>query len=592
MAKSIPITDSKKLHSNFYSQKQNRRIANSELRAIHALDTETRNGDIFLIADSDGNYLDDINTKSVIKFLFRRKYENSWNFFYNLTYDAEVILKLLGAELIRYKKNGKLNFQYNGFKIKYIPDKCLTISKGHHSVIFYDIAQFYKSSLAVAYEKNIGEIPNQYKSMKNKRTQFSKSFYRDNRKMVRDYCIQDCKYTKKLSEHFVRIFFDVFGFYPQRWISSGYLAEKVLINNEIDIPKIEDFAQEIHEFAYRCYYGGRFEMIKRGFIGNAFIYDINSAYPYAITKIPDLRNGRWIKTRSIHKDAEIGFFKIQADVSDKKIICPFPFRKYDIFFPSGKFVTYCTLHELQSCEKGDSYKILESFQFIPDSKSYPYSKFIKELYKKRQILKKENSPMQLPIKIIINSIYGKFGQKKRGKIGSLFNPILFSFITGYTRAMLYRFVCKNNLENDTVAFATDSICTTRKININSDRLGEFSLDTKGDDCYFLQNGFYRINEKWKQRGFGSLKGREIEHLETFEKDEKLFYKFEIKRSGRLRSNIISGKIEDIGKIKVHTRQINLNADRKRLWLGELDGINRKHNESMPLSFNYFAKDEI
>ena len=53
--------------------------------------------------------------------------------------------------------------------------------------------------------------------------------------------------------------------------------------------------------AYRSYYGGRFEILKRGFIGKGYLYDINSAYPYALTQIPDLSKGKWIKQKRIHK---------------------------------------------------------------------------------------------------------------------------------------------------------------------------------------------------------------------------------------------------------------------------------------------------
>ena len=199
--------------------------------------------------------------------------------------------------------------------------------------------------------------------------------------------------------------------------------------------------------------------------------------------------------------------------------------------------------------------------------------------------------MQLPIKVIINSIYGKTGQVSH-RIGSLFNPVIFAFITGYSRAMLYQFMKKHKLENDIVAFATDSICTTKKVNMNSEKLGEFSLDAMGDDCYFLQNGFYRINDKWKQRGIGKLGSKEIEHLDTIQRDGKLYYSFKVNRVGRLRNSIITNDIANIGKFKVYEKQINLNADRKRMWMGQLDGINDKSNGSVPLSFNHFTLDQI
>ena len=106
--------------------------------------------------------------------------------------------------------------------------------------------------------------------------------------------------------------------------------------------------------------------------------------------------------------------------------------------------------------------------------------------------------------------------------------------------------------------------------------------------YVLQNGFYRFNDKWKQRGLGKLGTREIEHLDTFEKDGRLYYKFNILRNSRLRSSILQDKIRDIGKIKTRTREFNLNADRKRFWLGRINSINdKKLNDSLPLLLNYF-----
>jgi len=596
MAKPLPITDppSKKLPLYYYYQKQNRSPASSGLREIHALDTETRDGDIFLIADSDGEFEDKITPESVISFLFRRKYENAWNFFYNLTYDAEVILKLLGTELNNYKNSRELIFYHNEYKFTYIPDKCLRIRKKNHSVVFFDIAQFFnKIGLLKAYEQNIGKIPDVYEEMKNKRGQFSKTFYRKNTTKVRQYCIQDCIFTKQLSEYFIKLFYDMFSFYPRRWVSSGYLAEKVLINNGIDFPKVQDIPEQVCDFAWKSYFGGRFEMLQRGFIGKAYIYDINSAYPYAITKLPDLNNGDWYRTdERILDKSNVGFFKIKVGVDDLTLVAPFPFRKKNrILYPSGKFITHCTLQELLAYGNETSYTILDSYQFIPRGKKRPFRKFIHSLYQKRLELKKQNNPMQLPIKVIINSIYGKTGQVSH-RIGSLFNPVIFAFITGYSRAMLYQFMKKYKLENDIVAFATDSICTTKKVDVNSEKLGEFSLDSMGNDCYFLQNGFYRINGMWKQRGIGKLGSKEIEHLDTIQRDGKLFYSFKINRVGRLRNSIITNNIANIGKFKVYEKQINLNADNKRMWLGELNGINDKSNGSVPLSFNHFTVDQI
>jgi len=181
------------------------------------------------------------------------------------------------------------------------------------------------------------------------------------------------------------------------------------------------------------------------------------------------------------------------------------------------------------------------------------------------------------------------GQKVGRRIGNLFNPVIFAFITGYTRAQLINFVKQYNLEKDVVAFATDSVCVTRKVNVDSDELGGFALDKVAEDVYYLQNGFYRF-KKWKLRGLGKLGRKEIEHIDTIEKDGRLYYKYIVNRTKQLASAIIQNKISDIGKIKPETREVNLNGDDKRFWIGRLENINDgKMNNSMPLNPEYFPE---
>jgi len=593
MAESIPVTDTKNLAVLRTNVHQDRRLAKSDLRPIYALDTETDNGDIFLIADSESNFLDKITPESVIKWLFSKHYQGSWNFFYNIIFDAEVILKLLGDTLYSYKRSRKLSFKFDDYFIEYFPSKKLAIRKGHHSTVFFDIAQYYHDSLVNAYQNNIGKLDPKYLEIKQKRDSFSKWFFRDNKKLVIDYCIKDCKLTKELAEHWIKLFNLAFGFYPQRWISSGYLAEKVLINQNIPIPKFNEISYEIQDFAWNCYYGGRFEILKRGFIGTAYLYDINSAYPFVFSNIPDFTKGKWKKSKTLDQNALLGFYKIECDIPDCKYIPPFPFKSNDkLIFPSGKFQTFCTLNELKVCEK-KYYSILDSWQYFDENPFYPYKEFVESIYNKRLQLKNQNNPMQLPLKVILNSIYGKTAQRVKGRIGNLFCPIIASTITGTTRAMLYDFVIKHGIECETVSFATDSIITTKKIDADSDDLGDFALENSGSDVYVLQNGIYRFNGYWKKRGIGNLGSTQIEHIDTIEKDGKLYQILKILRSGRLRTSILSDDISAIGKFTTIERRVNLNADQKRLWFEKIRNVNdRKLIDSMPISLNHFSKAVI
>lgn len=119
-------------------------------------------------------------------------------------------------------------------------------------------------------------------------------------------------------------------------------------------------------------------------------------------------------------------------------------------------------------------------------------------------------------------------------------------------------------------------------------LGEFYLAASAEDVYYLQNGIYRFNGKWKQREFGKLASKDIEHLDTIERGGRLYYKLKLMRNTRLRSSIIRNQLSEVGRIKPIIREINLNADRKRFWLGELVSVDQEiFNDSMPSCPSHF-----
>jgi len=55
-------------------------------------------------------------------------------------------------------------------------------------------------------------------------------------------------------------------------------------------------------------------------------------------------------------------------------------------------------------------------------------------------------------------------------------------------------------------------------------------------------------------------------------------------------NYTKTKISDIGRIKQETREVNLNGDDKRFWLGRLENINdERTNNSTSLNPEFFAE---
>jgi len=574
---------------------QFRRKAVSDRRKIYALDTETTSkGELLILADNEGNYIDLEKTKieSVLKFLFSKRYEGSWCFFWNLHFDARIILRMILLELNdkdlnQFYYTGKCKIQ--GYSIHYIEKRKLSIKKGKHSVNHFDIAQFYfESQLLQAYKNNIKKpLPKHYEEMKDSRSDFTKTYYRDNRNKIRSYCVDDCILTQQLAVHWVDMFYKAFLFYPSHWISSGYLAEKIFINWGVNLPKFDDIPLVVQELAWNCYVAGRIELIVRGHTEQAYIYDINSAFPYAMTLIPEPTKGDWIQTKKVLHDALLGFFKIKCNISETKHITPFFFKvRGKIIFPKGEFITYATLDEIKSCEDSSWYTIIDSWQYLDSNPFYPFKRVIEEFYEKRQELKRNNDPLELPIKIILNSIYGKTMQTIDNKIGNLFNPVLGSTITGKCRAMLYDTIISNDMERNVIMMYTDSITTTKKLNLDSKKLGGFSQDFDGS-IYALQSGFYSKNGYFeKSRGIGQLGDETIIHKETkVDSKGRLVYEFEKTRVGTIKLNIKRKTIENIGAFTTVKKNLKLNGDRGRQWWGKLSDVRLKErNISTPFSF--------
>ena len=160
--------------------------------------------------------------------------------------------------------------------------------------------------------------------------------------------------------------------------------------------------------------------------------------------------------------------------------------------------------------------------------------------------------------------------------------------------MLYEFVKQHKLEDSIVSFATDSIITTQKLDMDSNRLGQFKLDNMADDVYVIQTGFYRFNDFWKGRGVGrNIKNETIYNSKCYEQDGRFYQRLKVLRVNKLRMMLIQKRFSDVGKFQYYDRAINLNADRKRAWLANLTDIRKNEfNESVPFSFNHMGKNDL
>jgi len=381
----------------------------------------------------------------------------------------------------------------------------------------------------------------------------------------------------------------------RRPYSKGYLAARFFITH-CQCPKIRK--AEWHQYALWSYYGGRFEVTRKGRFPKSFQYDINSAYPYQIAQLPDFTKGRWVKSKAIPTEAELGFLKCSVSVNTD-FIAPFPYnRKGLIVFPNYEHRNiYITLKEFLYLERKNyvNLQFEDGWFFIPDTDNRPFA-IMQELYEKKSAYKGVDDTFYLLIKIVMNAFYGKTLEvirvlrptadsyeavisidapherysmyKPEWRIGSLFYPVIGALTTAWTRLELYK--AMERYKKHLIAAFTDSVFLDRTVPLNSKELGGWALDKQGD-LLMIQSGVYSIEHEGKVstkcRGFKIRKGESLFELFEAHKRDRKVEKYFIKVQGLGESLAHRHKLQfsDLNIFRDFKRTIDINGDKKRLW---------------------------
>ena len=216
------------------------------------------NGFPFMFTFSDGMVC---NLDNLLDTLFSRQYRGVKFVCFNLRYDEGSILHLLSKEALdELRIKGKTI--YNGYSYKSIPKKELVIGKGHKSVAFYDIAQFFATSLDKAAAEFLGKSKKEIDV-----SLFEGDFILDNWDKIAEYSIYDALLTKELADYFIDLLIRDLKIYPQKLYSTGYLAG-IHFSRTCDIVDINRYYKnhiKLVEYGYNSYAGGKFETYKRGY---------------------------------------------------------------------------------------------------------------------------------------------------------------------------------------------------------------------------------------------------------------------------------------------------------------------------------------
>lgn len=171
----------------------------------------------------------------------------------------------------------------------------------------------------------------------------------------------------------------------------------------------------ITEYERKTYYGGRVELFRHGVFDGHVVYklDINSMYP-GIMKTSNMPV-KWVGTKyapgkislmySLHR--YLCYAHVALDTPEPA----YPVKhKKKLIFPTGRFTTYLAPAELQYAYDNGH---IESVEYLITYKpAIIFDDYIDYFYKLRLKYKAEgNKVFDFMTKRMMNSLYGKFGQK-------------------------------------------------------------------------------------------------------------------------------------------------------------------------------------
>lgn len=472
--------------------------ANPE-KPIHALDTETLQGYARLLTDDTGAYRLSERIEDYLSFLTQAKFRDSHNFFYNIQYDFDAIMKYLPVEDLKTLVFTQ-KLTYGAYEISYIPKKMFTVKLGKQPYRFFDLAQFYEMSLEKAAKLYVNGVKNE-DNLSRELIGTSPEYWEENLSLIVKYCIQDSFLTMRLGEVLQAEIIDTAGFCPKQFISKAGLS-KEYFRRECSIPDMSRFDKTILYYAFNAYHGGRFEVTERGLIGECQPIDINSAYPYQISKLIDCTKGIWKRTRELHDEAYYGFYLARVNVPYMQLP-PLAFNYLNtVIYPCGQWTAFFTKEELEVLGKIGSYEVVLGFEYFPDVIVYPFKEAIEKLYYKKSITSKKDFKYAL-YKKIMNSFYGSMYEKIKQpdgtyKAGLLFNPIYATLITANTRLQIWEKA--QEFGSQAVSLATDGLLLKGSYELEDTKdLGAWGVEEPGEAC-ILRSGIYSVGDEFKQRG--------------------------------------------------------------------------------------------
>lgn len=472
----------------------------------------------YLFGCSSGEYItaDSLCTADCFDVMLdsRRNHPNAIHVAFSFKYDIDMILRDIPPAGMRYlMKHNRM--KWKGYLIEVLPGKWFQVTRDELTCRIYDLFSFFACSFVKALEKwNVGTEAelSEIAKVKSERSTFNLDNLESE---VIPYWQSELRLLASLAERLRDILYSA-GIRPAMWHGPGAVANFLFKSRktQLTMPEYDSIPEGVKDAGQFAYAGGRFEAFRIGYYdGPVYSADINSAYPYAMSMLPNMATGVWIHGTSLPgmqelEEFRVGMFHVRYRYNNEwrrnLIYDGFPGVAHYRYHGSGTVHfrdrnpgVWVHLPEmrilLEQYRLGmfASFEVVESWIYMDDG-TYPFD-WVKEIYEQRREWKAQGNPAQLAAKLGINSLYGKLAQRVGGRTGKprWHNLEMAGHITSTCRAMLYEASWRQH--RDVIAFQTDGIYSTQPLdfvpNGEGAELGQWEKEEYSAMLH-LQSGVY------------------------------------------------------------------------------------------------------
>lgn len=503
---------------------------------------KTDAGDKYVLLQADGCEslvnLDGLGTAEILDWLFASTDKQSALVGYGFNYDFENWLGDLTDLAYTNLVNGHAIYfdQGNngeGYTLKYVPRKILKIFQGDHTDGYgelyyrkgerravYNVIGFFQQSFIKALQ-SFG-LSHLVTATIEEGKAARGTFTADDLPMLIEYNAQECRALSELMRRFWDQCLDGFAYAnvemalkradcygpgafaskflkmvqwsevyrPLKYKPRGFLATL----NQNSLRGVEALEHDdcnrllVRHYPFSAsYFGGRIELAAVGHWEHAHSYDIASAYPAAMSRMPLASGATYSESartiRQVIERRDAGMMLVRWEFPRASQWYPFPYRSWskNVYFPSAGYGWVMSPEYFAAVDtlgkvgiEVDAVYFLRGTRGTGDGMTASTNptvpaQEIQKFYNLRREFKRSADPIakgaQLPLKLTLNSCYGKILQQIGATIEKprFFNDYCAAWITSWTRAMIWRAIAAHRHDDTVIAIQTDGIYTSRPL---------------------------------------------------------------------------------------------------------------------------------